>query len=158
MHQLREKVYSTIDKIYLFSIKPLYAYKIFSRKKKFELRRELSEPIEDRSLVIVYASSPVQAIIGEFYVARVIRGDPSTVWKRVRQDPVSGISSSSWRYIRGAKKAIAIEVKNPILYPRRIYLEEIRRIIPGWNPPLSYRSLNTSDPLYKLIILKLRTS
>ncbi|MEB3772921.1 MAG: DNA-binding protein, partial [Desulfurococcales archaeon] len=62
------------------------------------------------------------------------------------------------RYIKGSRLAQAIEVLNPRLYKVPVSLEEVRNIIPGWNPPHSYTKLRPEDPLYRLIIEPLRVS
>ncbi len=144
------------EPLYLISIKPHYAYQIFRGTKKYELRRGVSGQIPEGAVMIVYASGNVRAIVGEFRVGRVIRGDASKVWDHVVRDRSSGIGGDAWRYIRGSNRAMALEVLEPKMYPRRVTLEEIRRIIPGWNPPLSYKLLREGEPLYELIIRKLR--
>jgi predicted transcriptional regulator len=142
--------------IYLISIRPVYAFQIFRGVKKFELRRGVAGNIPEGAVMVVYASGNVRAIIGEFRVGRVIRGTAEHVWQHVTSTKDSGIGSDAWRYIRGADRAMALEVQEPTMYPRRVTLEEIRRIIPGWNPPLSYKQLREGEPLYELIIRKLR--
>ncbi len=144
------------EPLYLISIKPHYAYQIFRGTKKYELRRGVSGQIPEGAVMIVYASGHVRAIIGEFRVGRVIHGNASEVWDHVVRDRSSGIGGDAWRYIRGSSRAMALEVLEPRMYPRRVTLEEIRRIIPGWNPPLSYKLLREGEPLYELIIRKLR--
>jgi predicted transcriptional regulator len=142
--------------IYLISIKPYYAYQIFRGVKKFELRRNAAGRIEEGSVMVVYASGNVRAIIGEFKVGRIIEGSAEDVWKKVISEEGSGIKGDAWHYIKGAERAMALEVVQPKLYPRKVSLEEIRRIIPGWNPPLSYKLLREGEPVYELIVKRLR--
>ncbi|ABM80261.1 universally conserved protein [Hyperthermus butylicus DSM 5456] len=142
--------------IYLISIRPVYAYQIFREKKKFELRRNIAGRIPEGAVMVVYASGNVRAIIGEFTVGRVIEGTAEEVWRKVMQHDDAGVGGDAWHYIKGASKAMALEVRNPVLYPRRVVLEEIRRIIPGWNPPLSYKLLREGEPVYELIVRRLR--
>ncbi len=144
--------------IYLISIKPYYAYQIFRGTKKFELRRNAAGRIEEGSVMVVYASGNVRAIVGEFRVGRIIEGRAEEVWREVIKEENSGIRGDAWHYIKGAEKAMALEVVEPKLYPRRVTLEEIRRIIPGWNPPLSYKLLRVGEPVYELIIRRLRAA
>ena len=142
--------------IYLISIKPVYAFQIFRGTKRFELRRNAAGNIPEGSVMVVYASGNVRAIIGEFRVGRVIRGTAEDVWRKVVGEENSGIRGDAWHYIKGAERAMALEVVEPRLYPRRVTLEEIRRIIPGWNPPLSYKLLREGEPVYELIVRRLR--
>ncbi len=142
--------------MYLMSIKPKYAYRIFTGIKKFELRKWFGlVPLED-STIIVYASGSVRAIIGEFRVGRVYMGSPSDVWGFLQAQEKTGIGREDYSYIHGSRKAMAIEVVDPVLYSRPIHLRELRSIIPGFMPPLSFRILYPYEPLYELIIKKAR--
>jgi len=55
----------------LLSIKPEYAEKILSGEKKYEYRRAI---FKDQSVnkIIIYASSPIQKVIGEFDIECII--------------------------------------------------------------------------------------
>ena len=53
----------------MISIKPEFADKIFTGIKKYEFRKVLFKN-NDIDTVIVYASSPVQKVIGEFKIKR----------------------------------------------------------------------------------------
>ena len=66
--------------IYLMSIKPKFAFEIFSGKKKYELRRWIGVPVSSGSIIVVYVSGSVRAIMGEFKVGRVIEGDAKYLW------------------------------------------------------------------------------
>lgn len=121
--------------LYLMSIRPQYARAIMAGRKKYELRRIHGvPPIEEGSIIVVYASGKVKSIIGEFEARRVIQATPEKIWS-IASKPGSGVGEDAWQYIRGAKRAIAIEVGSRRIYERPVTLEEIRRIIPGWNPP-----------------------
>jgi len=144
------------DPMFLMSIRPKFAYQIFTGKKKFELRRWIGVPIPSGSTIIVYVSGNVRAIMGEFTVGKVIFGSPIYIWREVMKYPSPGIDEDDKPYISGAKKALAIEVLNPRLYARSISLEELRSIIPGFNPPLSYRRLYENEPLVRLILSYIR--
>jgi len=144
------------EKLYLASIKPKYAYRIFTGTKKFELRRWIGiRPIEN-STIVVYASGSVKAIIGEFKVGRVLFAKPSDIWDMLSTLGNTGVGVEDYQYIKGAKKALAIEVVNPILYIKPITLDEIRNIIPRFTPPMSFRELSIHEPLYEMIIRKAR--
>ncbi len=149
-------VYVLAEKMYLMSIKPKYAYRIFSGVKKFELRRWIGLAVESGSTVFVYASGKVRALIGEFRVGRVFYGTPSRVWGYVQSFSASGVYSEDRVYISGSKKALAIEVLEPRLYRYPIKLDELRLVLPDFNPPLSFREVDPNEPLYRLVIRRLR--
>ena len=141
-------------RMYLMSIRPKFAYQIFTGEKKFELRRAMNINIEPGSKIILYVSGKVKAILGEFTAGRIIEGSAEAVWRTIRQYGNVGIDADDWPYIKGARKALAIEVLNPVMYDRPIRLDEIRRIIPGFMPPISFRRLYPGEPLVKLLIEK----
>ena len=148
---------SGFEVIYLMSIKPKYANMILAGKKKYELRRlEGLPPIEEGSVIVIYASGRVRSLVGEFRARRVYQGLPERIWGFVSR-PGSGVDEEAWNYIKGARRAMAIEVGDPTWYPVQVTLDEIRRVIPGWMPPYSYRRLDDGDPLYELIIKPLRS-
>lgn len=54
----------------LLSINPQYADKIFSGEKIYEYRRNIFKNT-DVKIVLVYATSPIKKIIGEFYIEKI---------------------------------------------------------------------------------------
>lgn len=92
----------------LLSIKPEFAFKIFDGTKKFEFRKSIFKR-KDISKVIVYASSPVKQVIGEFEIADILYGDIETVWNMTKMN--SGITKEFYdEYFANREKAFAIEV------------------------------------------------
>ncbi len=146
------------DVLYLMSIRPKYAYQIFAGRKKFELRRWIGIPIVEGAIIVVYVSGSVKALMGEFRAGRIIMGSPQRVWNEIMRYEKHGIERDAWPYIAGAKKAMAIEVLEPRLYPRPVKLDELRQIFPGFSPPLSFRILRVEEPLYRLLVKPLRES
>ena len=67
----------------LLSIKPEYAFKIFDGTKKFEFRKVIFKN-PDITTVVVYASSPVQQVIGEFEIDDIFSFDPDELWKKTK--------------------------------------------------------------------------
>ena len=55
----------------LLSIKPKYADKIFNGTKTVELRR-ICPKVTEGDLILVYVSSPVKALVGEFEVKKIV--------------------------------------------------------------------------------------
>ena len=73
----------------VLSIKPEFANKIFDGTKKYEFRKAIFKN-DTIKTIIVYASSPVQRVIGEFEIEKIINHDIDTLWGLTQQD--SGIS------------------------------------------------------------------
>ena len=63
----------------LLSIKPKFAEKIFDGTKKFEFRKSIFKNDKVRK-VVVYASFPVQKVIGEFTIADILNDDVAAIW------------------------------------------------------------------------------
>src|SRR5687768_5485385 len=68
----------------LLSIKPEFVEKIFSGIKKYEFRRAIFKS-KAVSRVVVYASSPVQRVVGEFELSDIISARPDSLWRRTRK-------------------------------------------------------------------------
>ena len=142
--------------LYLMSIRPKYAYQIFTGRKKFELRRWIGIPVVEGAVIVVYVSGSVKALMGEFRAGRIITGTPQRVWNEIMKYESHGIERDAWPYIAGAKKAMAIEVLEPRLYQRPVKLDELRQIFPRFAPPLSFRVLHLEEPLYRFLVKPLR--
>lgn len=98
----------------VLSIKPEFAFKIFDGTKKFEFRKAIFKNTKIKT-VIVYASSPVQQVIGEFDIERIINKDIDSLWK-MTQD-FSGITEEYfYEYFANRADGYAIEIKKPKKY------------------------------------------
>lgn len=92
----------------LLSIKPEFAYKIFDGTKKFEFRKSIFKNTNVRE-VVVYASSPVQKVIGEFAIADILNDDVETIWNETAH--YSGITRNFYMsYFSNKDKAYAIKI------------------------------------------------
>ena len=113
------------------SFKPIFAYQVVRGVKKLELRKKVFN-IERDSRVLVYASKPIKAIVGEFKVGRVIEGKVRDIWEYAKRVPDSGVDERDLPYIEGGRRVLAIEVLNPIEYRKIITINDIRTVIPKW--------------------------
>jgi predicted transcriptional regulator len=62
------------------SIKPPYAEAIFSGAKRFEFRRSIFRA--NIEVVIVYITSPVALVVGEFSVKDILTDEVDVLWDR----------------------------------------------------------------------------
>lgn len=98
----------------VLSIKPEFAFKIFEGTKKFEFRKTIFKN-ENIKSIIVYASSPVQQVIGEFEIDEVLRHDLNTLWILTQEH--SGISEEFYyQYFANKEQGFAIKIKNARKY------------------------------------------
>ena|SRR5690554_5471427 len=92
----------------ILSIKPEYAFRIFSGEKKVEYRRK---PIKNANKVIVYVTKPIGRILGEFKIDDLICAPPSELWEKTHQ--IGGIKREAFfDYFRGRDQAFALAIKN----------------------------------------------
>lgn len=116
----------------ILSIKPEFAFKIFSGTKKFEFRRSLFKN-QDVKNIVVYASAPISKVIGEFEIDTIFHQDLKSLWDRTSE--FSGITQDYYiDYFVGKDDGYAIKVKNPIMYDNRLCIKESF----GLNPPQSF--------------------
>ena len=101
----------------LISIKPQYVEKILSGEKRYEYRRVLFK--KEVSTVIVYASSPVKRIIGEFEIADILEESPAILWEKTGD--YSGVSREEFfKYFSGKSKGFAIKIGKITVYPEAV--------------------------------------
>lgn len=116
----------------LLSIKPEFAFKIFDGTKKFEFRKVIFKNPNVKT-VVVYASSPVQRVIGEFEIEDILSSAPNEIWRQTKQ--YSGISEDFfYEYFAGRKIAHAIKIKNIKKYRQPLNLQANYNVV----PPQSY--------------------
>ena len=99
----------------LLSIKPQFAVKIFDGTKKFEFRKSIFKN-STVDTVVVYASSPMRKVIGEFTIDKILEEKPSVLWEMTYQ--YSGITKEYFdAYFLNRDRAFAIKIKDTIRYP-----------------------------------------
>jgi predicted transcriptional regulator len=105
----------------LLSIKPEFAEKIFNGTKKYEFRKSIFKKNVDK--VVVYASSPVQRVIGEFIIADIIYENKETLWQKTKDS--SGITKEFYdEYFINKEKGYAIQICNAKLYSNPLLLAD----------------------------------
>jgi len=120
----------------LLSIKPEFVEKIFAGLKRYEFRRVLFRS-KSVSRVVVYASSPVQQVVGEFEVGGILALHKWKLWQLTKRH--SGIPKSYFdEYFRGQQTGFAIEIKRPQRYTTPMLLKQLFRLA---RPPQSFMYL-----------------
>jgi predicted transcriptional regulator len=122
----------------ILSIKPEFANKIFVGDKKFEFRRSIFKN-KNVSKVIVYASSPISKVIGEFEIGEILFKDLKTLWKETKE--FSGITEDYfYEYFVGKENGFALEVKRVKRYKQELCIKESF----GKVPPQSFAYIEES--------------
>jgi predicted transcriptional regulator len=106
----------------LLSIKPEYANKIFAGTKKFEYRKTIFKR-KDVKKVIVYASHPIQKVLGEFEIDDILMDSVELIWKQTNE--YSGITKQFFdEYFENKLQAHAIKVGKVIKYNTPKFLSD----------------------------------
>ena len=120
----------------LLSIKPEFVEKIFSGLKRYEFRRVIFKS-KSVNKVVVYASHPVQRVVGEFEVDGILALSRNQLWQQTKQ--FSGIAKTYFdEYFADKEMAYAIKIKSAKRYARPMTLEYL---CPSARPPQSFMYL-----------------
>ena len=112
----------------LLSIKPEFADKIFDGTKLFEFRRSIFKN-EEVKKVIVYASSPVQKVIGEFEIDFILKSQLNELWDQTKD--FSGITEEYFfEYFSNKEEGFAIKIKNQRKYKHPKCLKKDYNLLP----------------------------
>lgn len=134
---------TTAGRVALFSIKPRFAEAILAGSKTVEFRR--TGLAADVSHVVIYATAPIQRVVGTFEVAGVERAMPEALWETYSQ--VGGIALDDYSgYFDGTDTAYAIKVRSPRQLASPLTLADLS---PGLRAPQSYQYLR-DDALAKV--------
>lgn len=138
----------------LLSIRPKYADLIFNGRKTIELRR-VRPRIQRGSIILIYVSSPVKALMGGFLVQKVIQGSPTYLWRVIGNE--TGITKKEFEtYYSGLSLGFAIsaskvwQLKNPIV------LNKLKQRWENFTPPQGYRYINLQEIDNDLLLQNLK--
>ncbi|GAA2102817.1 ASCH domain-containing protein [Microlunatus panaciterrae] len=127
---------SDSGRVALFSIHPTYAEAILDGRKQVEFRR--TRLPADVTHMVIYATAPVQRVVGIVEVEETESSSPRRVWAAF--GTVGAIARKAFdSYYAGAATAHAIKVRNP----RRL-IEPVRlaHLDPNLRPPQSFQYLS----------------
>ena len=112
----------------LLSIKPEFAKLIFDGTKKFEFRKTIFKN-KDIKTVVVYASSPLQKVIGEFEIEAIINEDLDLLWEKTKE--YAGIDRAYFnQYFAAKNKGYAIKIKTVTKYAKYQSLKDDYNLTP----------------------------
>lgn len=121
----------------LISVRPRFASLILKGTKKVELRR-VRPRVGVKDPVFLYATLPVQAVVGYCLVSHVVSEPVRVIWELV--ESVAGLTWEEFeKYYVGTNIAHAIFVGSPVAFSRPITLSDLQVGWPGFRPPQSYR-------------------
>jgi predicted transcriptional regulator len=121
----------------LLSIKPEFAEMIFAGTKRFEFRRSIFKN-PDVKTIVVYASSPVRKVIGEFEIEAIINDKLIALWEQTKEH--AGINENYFfKYFSNKEYGYAIHIKRARKYRKALCLREDFNA----TPPQSFMYLDT---------------
>ena len=118
------------------SIKPEYATKIVVGDKKVELRRRFPYGTVTGARMYIYASSPIQAVIGYAVIRTVERLSPSEIWSRYAS--VAYITSEDFQsYYRDVSLGYVLVLEHPVRLKTPVHLSVLKEKL-SFSPPQSF--------------------
>ena len=127
------------DRALLLSVRPRFAHAILNGTKTAEIRRQ-RPAVHPGTLVIIYATKPVGAIVGTARVAGISCGNPADMWEQHHAG--TGITKVEYdAYLFGTETAHLLLLNRVQRLEPLLTLEQIRSAT-TFQPPQSYRYLN----------------
>jgi len=130
----------------LLSIRPEFAERIFSGKKKFELRKRL--PRRDFDRVFLYETGG-GGIVGCFDVASVRSKPVQDLWSEVGEQATS--RERFYAYFKNINDGNAIEIVDPVRFIRPLYPPDLKELEPQFIIPQGFVYLNKKHNLCKIL-------
>ena len=129
------------DRMVVLSLKPRFAEAILAGVKTVELRR--TEPkIVVPTRALLYATSPVRALLGTCIITSVQPLDLQALWRE--HGPGAGLLYNEFQeYFEGVEVGTALTLTQPRAFGRQIDLQDLRAKPQGFRPPQSFAYVDT---------------
>lgn len=141
-----------LNKSLVMSLKPRWAEAILSGKKTVEIRRAFSQKWEGHDISL-YAAAPVQSLVGEARIERVVSGSADDLWLRY-QGALGCDRQALYDYAAGAPKIFALELKGIRRFPVPIKLKNLAAVFgEAMTAPQSYARINSASSWARYVAL-----
>ena len=129
------------DRMIVLSLKPRFAEAILAGDKTVELRR--TEPkIVVPTKALLYATTPVRALLGTCVITNVRSADLAVLWNEYGSR--SGLLHHEFQqYFEGAEVGAALTLTHPQPFSRKISLQDLRAMPRSFRPPQSFAYVDT---------------
>ena len=122
----------SLGAIALISIHPRFADAILAGTKRVEFRKVCFK--REISHALLYATAPVQKVVGYVEITEIDERSPEALWRRYRE--VAGIERQAFfAYYRGKVTGVALKVRRPRRLAHQLALGDVQR---GATPPQSF--------------------
>ncbi len=138
------------DRMIVLSLKPRFAEAILAGTKTVELRRTTPK-IEVPMRTLLYASTPVRALLGTCIITSVTSANLTDLWREFGSR--AGLPYHEFkRYFEGVKVGTALTLDEQLPLSRRVPLQVLRGEPIGFRPPqsFSYVDSKTGDRLLRM--------
>ena len=128
----------------VLSIKPQYAELILTGSKTVEFRRVWAA--ESVDTIAIYASAPIQKLVGVVKVTEVVKAKPTTLWSYCSKLG-GGLSKAELSaYLDGKDTGFAVLLMDAKRFSQSV---DPRKVIKDFLPPQSFRYLANTE-IHKL--------
>ena len=125
----------------VLSLKPRHAEAILAGSKTVEFRRTRPR-VRTATPALLYATTPVRALVGTCIVTAVESGHPAALWHA--HGARSGLDHGEFlSYFEGLHTGSALSLASPRRLSRPIPLLELRSTPNGFHPPQSFAYVDT---------------
>lgn len=122
----------SLGAVALISIHPRFANAILDGTKQVEFRKVGFKRVITH--VLLYATAPIQQIVGYVEVSEIDERSPVALWRRYRK--VAGIERHAFfAYYQGKATGVAVKVRRPQRLLQPLALDDLHR---GATPPQSF--------------------
>ncbi|MXY09522.1 MAG: ASCH domain-containing protein [Acidimicrobiaceae bacterium] len=129
------------DRMVVLSLKPRFAEAILSGVKTVELRRTVPKIVVP-TLALLYATTPVRALLGTCVITDVRSVGLGALWREYGSR--SDLRYHEFQqYFDGVDVGTALALTQPRAFGRRVPLQDLRANPKGFRPPQSFAYVDT---------------
>jgi len=138
-----------VGKAIVLSIKPKYAELILAGTKTVEFRRAWAA--EKVDMIAIYASSPIQKLVGIVQVSDIVRAKPATLWGYCSKRGGGLSKSELTAYFNGKESGVAVLLQDAKRFGQGV---DPQKVIKNFSPPQSFRYMTAAEmrKLNKLVL------
>jgi predicted transcriptional regulator len=139
----------------LISLAPRHAKNIFDGVKHIELRRRPMN-VEPGTIVWIYVTLPVGALMGRAKIAALHTASPSSLWRRF--GTVSGLTKNEFlSYLEGLSQGVVLVLEDVKTLREPMSLGALRHLAAGFNPPQFFIRIDDEHPFFASFTAPSRT-
>ncbi len=129
------------DRMIVLSLKPRFAEAILTGTKTVELRRTTPK-IEVPTRALLYATTPVRALLGTCIITSVTSAHLTDLWGEYGSRAEVSYHEFK-RYFEGVKVGTALALARQRPFTRKVPLQDLRAEPIGFRPPQSFAYVDT---------------